>query len=475
MARLTRRGFLKGSVAAAGAAFTIGGTKASARVRGANDRIRVAVAGVHGRGKSHINEFAKMEGVEVAWIVDPDGRLFDGAVKRVRDIAGNEPKVTQDIREVLDDANVDVVSIATPNHWHSLMGIWACQAGKDVYVEKPCSHNVHEGRILVETARRHGRIVQHGTQSRSSSGWAKTIAAVKSGTYGPLKVARGLCYKRRTSIGFKQPKTPPSELDFNIWLGPAPEQPYHENLVHYNWHWFWDTGNGDIGNQGVHEMDLARWGIDGATLPRSVISLGGRFGYKDQGQTANTQIAVFDFGPTQLIFEVRGLVPKNTISSYFHFEDGTIRNGRFYRKGSSEGEPLPDVKYELGPGRGHFGNFIEAVRSRRSENLNAEILEGHYSSALCHLANISYRLGEEVPFNGKRKIFGDNRAASETFEAMREHLAGENGLPLDQMTYRLGRRLELDAEHEKFIGDDEANRMLTREYRKPFVVPDKVL
>ena len=237
----------------------------------------------------------------------------------------------QDIRRALDDKNLDAVSIATPNHWHSLMTIWACQAGKDVYVEKPCSHNIHEGRIAVETARKYNRIVQHGTQSRSNGDWA--------GDHGGHQIAASSanCWSRAAcatspgaSIGVQEPDcSPPPELDFNLWLGPAPEQPYHANLVHYNWHWFWDFGNGDIGNQGVHEMDIARWAIPGATLPKSVISLGGRFGYKDQGQTPNTQIAIIDYGDTQLIFEVRGLKTTSTtaqdVGNIFHLEAGTIR------------------------------------------------------------------------------------------------------------------------------------------------------
>lgn len=475
MTQLNRRRFLKTSLALAGSTFAISGTKSSGNVLGANDRIRIGVAGVHGRGRSHINGFAKQKNVEVIYLIDPDTRLYDRATKQVRDIAGNTPKTVQDVRQALDDSNLDAISIATPNHWHALMTIWACQAGKDVYVEKPCSHNVHEGRVAVQAARHYNRIVQHGTQSRSSGRWAQIVAAAQSGHYGPLKVARGVCYKKRPSIGFKETKPAPQGLDFNIWLGPAPEQPYHENLVHYNWHWFWDTGNGDIGNQGVHQMDIARWGIPGGKLPKNVISLGGRFGYTDQGETANTQLTVFDYGETQLIFEVRGLVPKNTITNVFHFEDGAIRaDGRFYRNGSEKGEPLPDVESSRGPGDGAFGNFIAAVRSRNVGDLNADIEEGHYSSALCHLANVSYRLGSETPFDGKKKVFAGNEAASETFAQMEEHLAKDNGLKLESMTYQLGRRLEIDAETEKIINDSEANALLTRNYRSPFVVPEKI-
>ena len=482
MSRLNRRGFMKkSSLALAGATFAISGTKSSGNILGSNERIRVAVAGLHGRGKSHISAFAKMQGVEIACLIDPDTRQFDRSVKRVTDINPNsKPQTVQDVREALDDGSLDVVSVATPNHWHSLITIWACQADKDVYVEKPCSHNVHEGRIAVEAARRFKRIVQHGTQRRSSGSWAKVVAAIKSGKYGKLKVSRGFCYKAssgwntRGNIGFAETKTPPSELDFNIWLGPAPDQRYHENLVHYRWHWFWDFGNGDVGNQGVHQMDVARWGIPGATLPKSVISVGGRFGPPDQGQVANTQITIFDYGDTQLIFDVRGLKTKSKVANEFYLEEGSISDGQFYPKGGGKAEPVADVEYSLGPGGGNnFANFIAAVRSRNVEDLNADILEGHYSSALCHLGNISYRLGAEVPL--KTRVFSDNTEAAESFEKMKEHLASENGFKLKDTKLRLGRFLKINAENETFVDDQNANTMLTRNYRRPFIVPDKLV
>ena len=346
MSRQNRRDFLKCAAAGGLAAFTIAGTKASGRVLGANDRVRIAVAGINGRGQEHMHEYLGMKhNVEIIYLVDPDSRLFESRSKMVNRRTGSTPKCVQDIRKVLDDKNLDAISIATPNHWHSLMTIWACQAGKDVYVEKPCSHNVHEGRMLVEAARKYDRIVQHGTQSRSIRDWADAVAAVRSGQVRQAAGRLRLCYKPRGSIGFKQPKTPPKELDFNIWLGPAPKQPYHDNLVHYNWHWFWDFGNGDIGNQGVHQMDIARWAIPDGAVPTSVISLGGRFGYKDQGQTPNTQITVMDFGDAQLIFEVRGLVDGKTtkVTNEFYMEGGVIKGGLFFPKGKGEGEKLKGV------------------------------------------------------------------------------------------------------------------------------------
>jgi hypothetical protein len=477
MSSQTRRVFLKSSLAA-GAAFTIAGTKASGKVRGANDVIRVGVCGLNGRGGSHINDLLRIKGVEITYLIDPDLRTHGSRVNEIQSAGGSTPRTVQDVRQALDDPNLDAITVATPNHWHSLITIWACDAGKDVYVEKPCSHNVREGRIAVEMARAKQSIVQHGTQSRSDAGWAGAVEFIKSGKAGKLLVARGLCYKPRGSIGFQKPETPPGELDFNLWLGPAPEQPFHKNLVHYNWHWFWDTGNGDIGNQGVHQMDIARWGIPGATLPKSVISLGGRFGYEDQGQTANTQICICDYGDTQLVFEVRGLKTDKfhgeAVGNIFHCEGGLVSNGKFLPKGSDKPEPIASASRGPGATGNHFDNFITAVRSRNQAELNADILEGHYSSAVGHLANVSMRLGEETPFNPRTKAFGDDKEAYETLARMEEHLAGTNGLALDGLKYRLGRKLMIDAAAEKVVGDDEANRLLTREYRKPFVVPDKV-
>jgi len=416
----SRRNFLKSAAAAGFATFVIGGTKASRPVLGANDRIRVAVCGVNGRGQSHIGGFSELEGVEIAMLVDPDTRLFRP-----------EYKCVKDARHAFDDPNIDVVSIATPNHWHSLLTIRACQAGKDVYVEKPLSHNIYEGRKCVEAARHYGRMVQHGTQSRSSEGWAKTVAAVHSEKYGKLLVSKGYCCKPRWSIGSKPTKPAPSELDFNIWLGPAAEQAYHENLVHYNWHWFWDFGNGDTGNQGVHQMDVAMWGIKDATLPTRVWSLGGRFGYEDQGQTPNTQLTVFEYGDAILLFETRGLVEQKgsapaesktdypfprKVTNEFYTTEGMITEGAFYPHGSSEAQPLEVAEeVDLTPG-GAFGSFITAVKSRKVEDLNADVEVGHNSSALCHLSNISYRLGTQAPFSASTQSLGDNAQVVESFE-----------------------------------------------------------
>lgn len=485
MSHLSRRQFLGRSVAAGiGASFAIGGTKSSGRVIGANDTIRIGVAGLNGRGGSHVDAFSGMKGVEITYLIDPDNTTFKKHLDTIKKRGGSAPKTVADVRRALEDKELDAISIATPNHWHALMTIWGCEAGKDVYVEKPASHNVHEGRIAVEAARKYGRIVQHGTQNRSNPAWLQVAEAVKSGKYGKLNVSRALCYKPRPSIGFKPDMATPENIDFNLWTGPAPEHPFNKNLVHYNWHWFWDYGNGDIGNQGVHEMDKARWLIPGATLPKSVISVGGRLGYKDQGQTANTQIAVLDYGDSQIIFEVRGLPTGEylgeKVGNFAHTEGGTLTVAKkggavFIPKGSDKAEPLPKSEASLGPvvdgEKGHFANFLAAVRSRKVDDLNADILEGHYSAALCHLANISYRLGKPTPFSSN--AFSDNKEATETFGRMEEHLK-DNGVKLSETTYQVGPKLVVDAKSESFVDSPEGNKLLTREYRKPFVVPESI-
>jgi predicted dehydrogenase len=403
-------------------------------------------------------------------LVDPDSRLFEGRKKFVQSKFKNTPKCVQDVRKVLDNKEVDVISIATPNHWHSLMSIWACQAEKDVYVEKPLSHNLFEGRKLVEAAKKYKRIVQHGTQNRSLRKWSDLAKEVASGKNGKLEVALGTCHKRRGSIGFKDTKNPPSELDFDVWTGPAEKEDFHDNLVHYNWHWFWNYGNGDIGNQGVHQMDIARWMIPGAVWPKSVICLGGRFGYKDQAETANTQLAIFDYGESLLVFDVRGLSGKSNmgVSNHVYFDKNAKQKNTASHGLKGIKDPLAD--------RGQvdiFENFIEAVRNRKEEHLDAHVYEGHVSSGLCHLANVSYRLGEKSSFNKKNKSFGSNKKGYEYFERMQEHLK-ENGLNLEETDYIVGRNLEFDAKTETIKGDDEANALLSRNYRAPYIVPDKV-
>ena len=477
MKTTTRRNFLKTSLA--GAAACSLSPRSWSQVVGANEAIRVAVVGINGRGGSHLSEFGKIDGVRIAALCDVDRNVLD---RRAQNLEGAEKY--QDVRKLLENKDIDAISVATTNHWHSLITIWACQAGKDVYVEKPCSHNVFEGRKCVEAAAKYKRIVQHGTQSRAS-GKAGLAALVRSGKYGKLLVSKGYCCKPRWSIGIKPVEEPPSNLDFDIWLGPAQKRPFHRNLVHYNWHWFWDFGNGDIGNQGVHEMDIARWALDG-TLPKSVVSLGGRYvdepDFKDQGETPNQLVSIFDYGDSLLLFETRGLVANqkipeigrnfpNKVANELYFEEGVVKEGQFFPKGKDEGEPLAKVDYHV-PSGGNFGNFINCVRSRKRDELAADILEGHLSSALCHLGNISYRLAKEGPFE-KPKELGSNQVVGDSIMTLLENTKAI-GVDPQKATLWVGPKLVFDAAREKFVSNQKADRLLTRDYRAPFVVPEKV-
>ncbi len=493
MTHITRREFV-GSVAA-GLGMTL--VTPMSRVLGANDDVRVAVVGVHGRGSDHIKSFGDLKGVRIVALCDVDQKVLGDKAQAVEKKYGRKVETYVDIRKLLESKEIDAISIATPNHWHSLATIWACQAGKDVYVEKPCSHNLFEGHRCLDAARKYNRIVQHGTQSRSNTGWARQVAAIASGKYGKLLVSKGAASKDgsgRWSIGFKPIKEPPENLDYDIWLGPAPQQPFHENLVHYNWHWFWDFGNGEIGNQGVHQMDIARWAIPGGTLPQSVISLGGRWvnsteghpPYTDQAQTPNCQLTIMDFGGPLLVFEVIGLVeragvdgkkyPQN-VGNEFYLEKGVIKGGgrpMFYPKGSEKGEPLVDVDVKMGPGGGHFENFIAAMRSRKAEDLNADIAEGYLSAACCQLGNVSYRLGQQVAGTTRPDVLGKHEEIAKSWDKVLETVKGAIGLDVSKGTYQLGPILTFNPQRERFVRNKEANALLTRPYRKPFVVPEQV-
>ncbi len=490
MTHITRRQFV-GSVAA-GLGMTL--VTPVSRVLGANDDIRVAVVGINGRGGSHISGFGDMKGVRVVAFCDVDRNVLGNKAQAFEKKYGSKVQTYVDIRKMLDSKDIDAISIATPNHWHSLGTIWACQAGKDVYVEKPCSHNNFEGHRCLDAARKYQRIVQHGTQSRSSRSWARQVAAIASGKYGKLLVSKGAASKDgsgRWSIGFKPIEKPPENLDYGLWLGPAPEQPFHKNLVHYNWHWFWDFGNGEIGNQGVHQMDIARWAIPGGTLPQSVISLGGRWvnsteghpPFTDQAQTPNCQLTIMDFGGPLLVFEVIGLVGRvgadgkkypNNVGNEFYLEAGAIKGGKFYPKGSDKAEDLVDVDVKMGPGGEHFENFIAAVRSRKVEDLNADIAEGYLSSACCQLGNISYRLGQQVSGSTKPDVLGKHEEIAQSWDKVLETVKGAIGLDVSKGTYQLGPMLTFNPQRERFVKNKEANALLTRPYRQPFVVPQEV-
>ena len=479
MAKKTRRQFIEDSMFATAAAVTAGTSvqASGSESSSPNERLNVAVIGVRGRGNSHLSAFASRKDTEVTWICDTDR---DIGAKRAKEVAkrqsGAEPRFATDIRTILDDKSVDIVSIATPNHWHALGAIWAIQAGKDVYVEKPVSHNVSEGRRIVEAARKYEKIVQTGTQSRSNPGMQDAVQYLHANELGECKVARGLCYKRRKSIGDPGVFEPPKSIDYNLYLGPAPLAQVTRKQFHYDWHWQTPYGNGDLGNQGIHQMDLARWGLNVDQLSKRVFSYGGRLGYTDAGDTANTQVVVHDYGDKSLVFEVRGLETKDyrgaKVGVIYECENGYVVMAS-YSGGAAfdrEGKKLKSFR----GGGNHFENFIEAVRSRKHEDLNADILDGHLSSALCHLGNISLTLGHQATVDQVRNaadgmMIQDNSSA--TFDRMLEHLR-DNDVDLKKYPIHVGKKLTLDPGTEKFVDDPDADRLLTRKYRKPFVVPE---
>jgi predicted dehydrogenase len=493
---LNRREFLiesavgAGGIAAAGVLGSplLRAAEKAAKKADANDTLHVAVVGVRGRGMAHVNGYLnKSLNTHITHVCDCDTAVIGRAMKTVEDAQKAAPKFEQDFRKLLDDKSIDIISIATPNHWHALMAVWALQAGKHVYVEKPVSHNVSEGRRIVEAARKYNRLCQAGTQSRSMSGMRESIEFIHNGGIGKVHLARGLCYKSRPSIGkVDGPQKPPTTMDYDLWCGPAPNTPPHRNnkangTVHYDWHWIWDYGNGDLGNQGIHQMDIARWGLGKTELARSAFSVGGRFGYVDDGETPNTQVCVLDYGDAELIFEVRGLKTDKLMGAgvgvIFYGSDGYLvcpsyESGIVYDKDRKKVREFTTPKDKSGD-NGHFANFVKAVRSGRSSDLHGEILEGHLSSALCHLANVSYRLGTVQPYNATAKRFGDDKAGVESLERAAVHLKDNKVLP-EETNYMVGRRLTVDPKTETFVGDTEANALLTRNYRNPFVMPVKV-
>lgn len=481
MNTFTRRQFLKRSVLTAATLAVLPGFT-RARARGANGEIRYAVIGFNGRGRDHLKEMSEVKGTRLVALCDVDSTVLQREVQQCQN-RGDKVQGYTDIRKLLENPDVDVVTIATPNHWHSLAAIWAIQAGKDVYVEKPVSHNVWEGRQLVKAAREHNRIVQTGTQCRSSSGIQEAVEYVRQGNLGKLLRARGFCYKRRPSIGkVDGPQPIPSSIDYDLWCGPAPKEPLMRKHLHYDWHWVWPTGNGDLGNQGIHQMDLCRWFLGEPELSPRVWSVGGRLGYVDDGTTPNTLIAFHDYPRAPLIFEVRGLPSEagsKTMDRYrgvdvgivVDCEGGAVIIGN-YSSATIVDKDGKEIKKFSGSSN-HFANFIDAVRSRRQADLKADILEGHLSSALCHTGNISYRLGKtHSPEEIKDKI----RSSTDLAEAvgrMEQHL-GANQVDLHKTPATLGAVLKMDPRTERFKGDRHANQLLTREYRKPFVVPKKV-
>src|ERR1043166_1519997 len=420
MKKIDRRNFIKTSVlGTAGLGLVPAGgaegkpkaaaqATATTRVVGANGDIRYAVVGFNGRGRDHLGGMHGVKGTRLVALCDVDSHVLEAEVKKC-DAHGEKVEGYTDVRKLLENKDIDVVTFATPNHWHSLGAIWAVQAGKDVYVEKPVSHNVWEGRQVVMAARKHGKIVQAGTQSRTNPGLREAIGWLHEGHIGKIIRARGLCYKRRPSIGkVDGPQPVPPNIDYDLWCGPAPKEPLMRTRLHYDWHWVWNTGCGGLGNQGIHEMDVARWFLGVMELSPRVFAVGGRLGYVDDGETPNTMVIYHDYPEAPLIFEVRGLPSKSGSKEMDHYKG--LRSGVGVSI-ESEGGQVAISSYgaatvydkegqvikEFKGAQDHHENWLKAVRNRKRETLNADILEGHLSSALCHTGNISYRIGATKP------------------------------------------------------------------------------
>ena len=388
----SRREFL-----AAGAAFT------AAHAMGANERVNVAVIGVGGRGTDHLRTYMTLPEARIVAVCDVNQAAREVASALVQKQTGEKVKEYEDLRKAFEDKDIDAVSITTPNHWHALATIWACQAGKDVYCEKPACYNVHEGQRMIEVARQTRRIVQIGSQSRSVPHKIQAMKLLHEGAIGKIYMAKGLCFKRRKSIGHADDGPVPAGLNWDIFLGPAPMRPYNSLRYKYNWHWFWDTGNGDIGNQGVHEMDICRWALGDVGWPKSVVSTGGKYIYQDDQETPNTQLASFDYGDREIVFEVRGVLTGsegglirrggNFVGNILLGSDGwmAIDSEGFQIYKGERSELAMDVKKEPGGDTApHMTNFLQAVRSRQYQDLHADVAVGVQSAGLCHLANCSY-------------------------------------------------------------------------------------
>jgi hypothetical protein len=457
----------KGSLAA-GAALAL---PPWARAIGANDDIRVGVVGFRQQGGYHIKLLRELPGVRVVALCDPDRDVLN---REMRAFADRHEKVDgyADVRKMLENGNIDAITTATPNHWHALVTIWACQAGKDVYVEKPLSHNLWEGRKMVEAARNHKRIVQFGNQSH---GHKTGRMRLEMPGPGKILVVHSSLNRMRKSIGkVTGPQPVPKSVDYDLWTGPAPLEPLRRKRLHYDWHWVWPTGTGEIGNNGIYPLDACRLALGQSTLPRRVMSIGGRFLFDDDGQTPNTQIALFQYEPgPMIIFELRNLPSKKGPKTL-----GTKMKCRRGESGLPRPAGTPGKTGGFPAHKGHLFNFISAVRSRKVSDLRADVLEGHLSTALVHMANISYRLGTlRSPKEAQEAIAPRGSEAAATLARCQEHLA-VNGVDWSKAKFVVGPWLEMDPKTEQFVGDTEiaarANQLARPPYRKPFVIPDKV-
>ena len=487
MKKLTRRECVRGSALAAAGAF-LGGAldkQAWSQAAGANGDVRLAVAGVRTRGSQLVDIFRRLPGARIVALCDCDTQFFARELKK---FAGDKtrPRTVVDFRRLLDAKDVDAVVVASPDHWHALMTVWACQAGKDVYVEKPISNNIWEGRQMVAAARKYKRIVQAGTQNRSDTGLAAAREFVRAGALGKVRLARGYSFPRRGSIGRADgPQKPPATCDYNLYRGPAPLVPLRRKVFHYDWHWFWDTATGECGNRGAHTFDHIRWIIGQEDLPRRATTVAGRMAWDDDGQTPNVQVTLLEGTGAAILFELSDLPrpagarrklghPRARGTMLIEYEGGYLVGGR-------GGATAYDWKHKLvrdfkgDAGRTHGANFIAAVRSRKHTDLRADVLKGHVSSAMCHMANISYLVGRRRGTGDIAAALADSPVLADAAGRLAAHLKANNVDP-DTERLTLGAPVTMDARTERFTGASSqwANMYVSRIYRPPFVVPEEV-
>lgn len=475
----SRRGFLKHAVLASSVLC------AGKRVLGANDDIRVAIIGLGGKGYDHLRTFDRFDGVRIAGLCDVDPRRLD---ERGRDFTGKGVFFATDARKIIDRKDIDAVVIATCDHWHALLAIWACQSGKDVYVEKPVSHNILEGRRMVQAARRYGRIMQAGTQYRSDEGLAQAVEYVQSGKLGKILRAHVPWYELRPGIG-RVPPYIPDWLDYDLYCGPGELKPLRRKELHYDWHWIWSTGTGDLGNSGIHAFDFCRWMMGYQSLPPRAICVGGRFGVDDVAETPNTQLTLLDYDNAPIVIEDRNLGDKKGSRNLDHVlgvREGVIvycEGGYFagLRAGGwvydNDGKKIK--QFPGGGGGNHTANFIEAVRRRDASILKAPIEQGHISSACCHLGNISYRLGAPATPDQIKEAIKNNDLAGRIFDSIAQHLKA-NEVDLGNNSATLGPLMTVDTASEEIVALDgsgtlgAATKLAHGTYRKPFVMPEEV-
>lgn len=495
----TRRRFLKGSAAvglALGLPRFTRTAEAPAAARRPNENIHVAViglgdtkavGGVGGRGHQLIPRILEVPNVRITALCDADRSFLEREAQPFKE-RGEAIALHTDPRRVFDDPAIDAVVVALPNHWHALATVWACQAGKDVYIEKPFAHGIWEGRQMVAAARKHARIVQVGTQNRSSTLLRRVFAELQQGELGSIRLARALIYRARDGIGtVNAPTPPPATVDYDLWCGPTPNVPLMRKQLHYEWHWFWTTGNGEMGNNGPHLIDLCRWALGQEQAPPRALSIGGRFAFNDCGETANTHLALLDYQPAPILCEIRNVrtaASADAIGRYRGRSGGVIidceggyfagdaSGGGFYDSQGKQIKAIPDDGSANSLETAHLANFFAAVRSRKSSELVAEAIEGHRSVLGCHLANISHRLGRPTAPEVIRERLTSNTAFADAFDRCQGYLR-ENGVNLEATPATLGPWLTFDPVGERFVGDvaSEANRFLRREDRPPFVVP----